>query len=197
MLPDDTLSSVPHIADWMYTYPTTFKEFVAFEQGGVALEDISQGLDSHLWKLSYDEDTLNVSLNRVGEVPQVVFTATNLVRLGLVFDQNMHPSYVWEDGLNGVVNLMFYDTATNSQETIVFNGITSPCITLDDKRVGASDTSDIIFAYIKDGDLCYRQQRDRFTIERVLGSVNPTEIITRIGMSQGGRLLMELRGIAP
>lgn len=197
MIPESIPSSSPQYSDWLYDYPTAYDPLVAYEWGGVAIEDVSQGLGSHLWELTYDSDTGDVKRNRVGQLAQTVFNAANLVRLGLSFDQNMHPCYVWESGVDGYVNLIFYDVSVGAEATLQITGITSPCITLDDKRRDAADTSDIIFAYIRDGNIYYRQQRDRFTIERVLGSVNPTEIITRIGMSQGGRLLMELQGIAP
>ena len=197
MMPENTLSSTPMPDDWRYPNPNAYNPFIAYEWGGVALEDITQGLDSHLWKLEYDTETFDVKLNRVDQDATVLFNREGIVRLGLAFDQNMHLTYCYEIVLTQEVELYFYNTAIAAQDTLTLTGITSPCITLDDKRVDASDTSDIIFAYIRDGNIYYRQQRDRFTIERVLGSVNPTEIITRIGMSQGGRLLIELRGIEP
>lgn len=186
-LPNNTLSNLKDFREWLYTYPAEFNARVDFEIGGVAIGDTSQGMENTIWKASYEGS--NVKLGKFGETSQIMFTVPNLVRLALAFDQNMNPCYAWENGADGYVNLMFFDSQISAYTTVTFYGITSPCLTLDDHRSSFSGSSDIIFAYLKDGQICYRQQRDRYEIERVLtAEPQNLEILERVGMDSSYRL---------
>jgi hypothetical protein len=68
-------------------------------------------------------------------------------------------------------------------------------LTLDDKRALASATNDVILAYIRAGGLYYRQQRDRFAVEYVVGTgVGSSSRIVALGMGANMRLQIKLLG---
>ena len=70
---------------------------------------------------------------------------------------------------NGIARFRWWDSLTSSyQITDLPAGSTSPRASLDDKREFALGSSDIILAYIRDGNLYFRQQRDRYLIEYIL-----------------------------
>lgn len=187
MLPSNgQLTDEPFPSSWFYPHPTEFDPLIDYEMGGVALQNPSQGLDVQLWKLRYHEQQIKISKTSDPGTEIGLFIVPNLIRLALAFDQNMNPCYAWENGAEGYCNLIFYDTLVGANTVLTFNGITNPCLTLDDHRRGETATSDIIFAYVRDGNLCYRQQRDRFDVEYVQTEVQG-ELI-RVGMSSGSRL---------
>jgi hypothetical protein len=69
----------------------------------------------------------------------------------------------------------------------------SPRLTLDDKRSSQFGNSDVMFGYMRGQSLCYRQQRDRYTIERVLRTDLPEDIrLKNIGMMSNWRLKFNL-----
>jgi len=66
------------------------------------------------------------------------------------------------------------------------SSVSSPKLTMDDKRESQSASNDIIFAYVKSGSLYYRQQRDRFQTEYFLRS--GVAKLKKIGMNDKLRL---------
>ena len=112
MLPSDGMfTDEPLPSDWYYPHPTEFDPLVDYEMGGIELQNPSQGMDKQLWRLRYDEGDIKISKTSTPEVETVLFTAPDLVRLALAFDQNMNPCYAWENEKEGYCNLIFYDTA--------------------------------------------------------------------------------------
>lgn len=191
-LPENRLSSQLHESYWLYPHPTPFNPLVDYEMGGIAIGNSSKGLDAALWKLFYNDN--QIKLGKVGYAAESLFIVPDLKKLALAFDQNMHPCYAWENGVENYVNLIFYDTTINANTTLTFNNISSPCLTLDDHRLSFSGTSDIIFAYIKNNRLCYRQQRERFGVERILSESNVDgKQLTRVAMNRTNCLQFEMQ----
>ena len=60
----------------------------------------------------------------------------------------MRPMYAWQSGLETCV-LYYYDTSLNDFTQVTFEGIYSPCLTLDDSRTQSSSISDIIFCVLE------------------------------------------------
>ncbi len=122
-----------------------------------------------------------------------LFNQAGIVSLSFCFDQNMRPCVAYETS-SGVF-LRWYDSAVVNYVTTSWGAtFRSPRVTLDDKRLTQFATrSDIIFAYIRGEFLCYRQQRDRFTTERVLqGGVGPNTKLNNVGMNRVLRLQFDL-----
>lgn len=155
----------------------------------MALNDPSQGLNLQMWTLSYD--SVNVRVTAQSGETAVLFSEAQISELSLAFDQNMRPTVAYRVG--GVLFLRWYDFTVPGYVTTNFGEGFSPRLSLDDKRLSQIASSDIIFAYIRAGTLYYRQQRDRYEVERALRSdLDPATRIKAIGMNRNWRMQFEL-----
>lgn len=161
---------------------------VDYELGGVALNDASKGLKLKTWTLYLDTD--NVMVKAEGVTPTLLFVRPGIRELSLAFDQNMKPFVAFVQHTE--TWFWWYDTTVANTVFTQLVGATSPRCTLDDKRLIAQNTSDIILAYIKTGNLYMRYQRDRYTIEYLLRSGLDATLVT-VGMAQNNRLRFRLR----
>lgn len=160
------------------------------EDGGVALQDPSQGLLVKQWLGVCDGSTITISAPGVS--PTVVITDTDITEFAFTFDQNMNVAVSYRAA--GITKLNWFDIIANDQVTTVYGAdYLSPRVSLDDKHPLASDTSDVIFAYIRGTNLYYRQQRDRYDTEYLLGPVESGYTPHKIGMNVENRFQFELR----
>lgn len=139
-----------------------------FEFAGVGLQNPSQGLNVQLWRLRYNEVTGEFLLSAPNYPETVQFVRANVSYVSLSFDSNMNPFIGFTE--NGVSKFWWYDTVLQAQvfdETTIATS-SSPYATLDDRRQSQSAARDVLLFYVRGGDLYYRQQRDRYTIERSL-----------------------------
>lgn len=183
MLPDNQLSSEPMPADFLL--PMRENRLVDHEWGGVALNDSSQGLKAVIWQCFHDREISKICLKRIdsNQVFQII-DAESIKSVGLAFDQNMRPQICYVEG--GITKLYWYDTNIGALTTTIFESVKNPCISLDDARIRQTATSDVIFAYQKGQQLCYRQQRDRYQTEYILAEETEGEL-WQIGMNSGNR----------
>lgn len=157
-----------------------------YEQGGVGLNDPSEGLQVQTWAGYASGD--NIIFEDEGGATTVVTTVPGGVRaLSISFDQNMRPHVAYVDSA-GLANLYWYDTILAMPVTTPFPGITNPRLAHDDKRRMESGSSDIILAYVRDAGLYYRQQRDRFDTERVLDPAIGALRLRNVAMGTNHRL---------
>lgn len=192
MIPEARLSVKPAPSDYLDRTERP-NPLVDYEMGGVALRDPSAGLRVRLWTARYDAGTGDVLLSAQGVAETVAFTRAGITELSLAFDQNMNPFIAFVQG--GQAKFWWYDPTVPGQvfsESLLGNAITPRC-TLDDKRPGQAGASDIILAYVRNGNLYYRQQRDRYLIERLLLS-SVSGGLRWVGMSKGNRLQFEIEG---
>jgi hypothetical protein len=180
MIPDRTLVTPALPSDWLHAISND--PLVDHEMGGIALRDASQGLSVKLWTATYDGTHVLVS---DGTTTTTLFPATGVVHLGLAFDQNMNPFVAYVDGTGA--HYWWYDTVAQAQVFSDLPGAITPCCTLDDHRELQSSSSDIILAYLKDGGLRYRQQRDRFATEYLL-ELGPWFALVAVGLNKTQRL---------
>lgn len=167
-----------------------------FERGGVALNDPSQGLGVRDWKCWTDGSAVYVAPYPELAPQTLVLVDTDVTEVSLAFDQNMAATVAYVAA--GVSKLRWYNSLLSAFTVTEFAGATGPMLTLDDKRPSQTGTSDILLFYIRAGLACYRQQRDRFGIEFVLGAV--TSAVTRVvacGMGVNGRLQVYLKSAPP
>ena len=168
------------------TYPLT----ESWENGGVALSDPSQDLTKYVWQAWTDGTTIMVKRSDL-DTYQVVLMDSNITEIDLTFDQNMRPCIAYV--ANGISKLYWYDTFQAKQVIDEYPMIRNPRVSLDDKRRFNVSQSDIIFAYQKGNTLCYRVQRERFTIEHVLVTNTKKRLLWRIGMGRNNRFLFYWR----
>lgn len=193
MLPDNVASSLPlvHVAS-LYLDPDSqvVKPSIDFEKGGADLLDVTQGLLAKDWRCWVEQNRFVMLQSEDGE-PLLLFEESGVTEVGLAFDQNMRWSVAYLR--HGVLTLRWYDAAVSAHVVSSFGPGICPRLALDDKRDGTLSTSDVIFAYIKGNDLCYRQQRDRYLIEHVLkAGLYPGTRLRSIGMNKNLRLQFEL-----
>ena len=150
------------------------------EMGGVALGDASRGLSDWLWTVEVIDD--NVVLTREGEPSITLLVQENIVDIALAFDQNMRPVIAWQDTTDKLF-LRSYDGVTNLFVVMDMGTGRCPRLSLDDKRQIALSTNDVIFAYIREAALYYKQQRDRYLTEYFVATVpNGAQQLNGIGM---------------
>jgi hypothetical protein len=193
MLPDNALSSRPVAGEFLLPDDQVpMPELTDRELGGVALNNASQGLKVKVWTITVSG--ANVRITPAGGSASTLFVQPGIEEIALAFDQNMHPAVAYTVG--GRLYLRWYDATLGTNVTVAFGAARNPKLTLDDKRDSATiaGTSDVILAYLKGGALYYRQQRDRFTVERLLlAGIGLSQKLLGIGMSRRWRLQFEIR----
>lgn len=188
MLPDDVLSTESLPSPFLGARALPVTKTVDYEQGGVALNDASLGIDYQRWRarlLDANRVTSRVMLGAPNQAEFQLYAAPGITEISIAFDRNMNPALAFVQG--GVAKLWWYDsTASAMIVTEIGAGVITPRVTHDDKRPEANSWSDVILGYVRDGVLYYRQQRDRYQIERALAAgVNG---LIKIGMGRGLRL---------
>ena len=168
------------------SYPLT----ESWDNGGVALSDPSEDLTKYVWQAWTDGTTITVKRADL-DTYHVVLMDSNITEIDLTFDQNMRPCIAYV--ANGISKLYWYDSQQAKQVITEYADISSPRVSLDDKRRFNVANSDIIFAYQKDDTLCYRLQRQRFSVEYVLATNPKKRLLWRIGMGRKNRFLFYWR----
>ncbi len=168
-----------------------------FERGGIALNDPTKGLNIRDWRAFINEDgtAIYAEPDDASLPPALQITGSEITEVSLAFDQNMQPTLAFVEG--GVVKLWWYDTLLQSMTVTTYPGAVGPMVTLDDKRAISviNNSNDVLFAYIRDGNAYFRQQRDRYATEYLLGAVPPMDDprIMQIGMGRNHRLQFKIK----
>lgn len=193
-LPDNVLSSQYIEGGFLEPDNLTTGRLEDWERGGKGLSDTSEGVDYQDWYLSYDRETGIVTATpQTTGSPQTLFTLTGITDLNFTFDQNMHPFvcyytdadeawYWWWDPIP--VGQVFVEMAS---------GVGIPRCCLDDKRPSQVSASDILLVYTLNGNLYYREQRDRFTVEYLLRE-GVSGDVHRVGMGDNLRVKFDVGG---
>lgn len=185
--PDNSLSSGPVPGVFLGSGAANILDRLRdYEEGPIAEQDPSEGLMYQEWR-AYIRDN-NIILEADNLAPRVVYEGQGeLTDISIAFSQNGDLHYAYVEG--DVAKLLYYDTLTAGFQVMELGeGVRTPKITLDDKRLTQTTNSDIILSYIKsDNGLYYRQQRDRFQIERLLHP-GPFVMIRQMYMNNGWRL---------
>jgi len=164
-----------------------------YENGGIGLNDPSEGLNFQKWILRYFPTTDDMSIQAANTPLTVLFNRSDITEISLAFDQNMNPFVAFVEA--GAAKYWWFDPVPN--QTVFANlpaNSTTPRCCIDDKRDDRSGTSDIILCYVNDGKLYERMERERFTIARLLQDpfVDPTfglpAVLVRVGMHKSNRL---------
>jgi hypothetical protein len=190
MMPGNSLSTSPSPAPFFGARSLPITPIVDYEDGGIAINDASQGLLYQRWRAILfrpGEVDSYVQLDAREVAPFTLLELPNITEISIAFDQLMRPTLAFVR--NGIAYLRWFDSVPGEYViTEIGAGIITPRVSMDDKRLLATNgyqLNDVILAYVRDGNLYYRQQRDRFSIERLLAEgVKP---LIKIGFSRGLR----------
>lgn len=170
---------------------------IDYERGGIALNDGTQGLNIQNWRARLVGTEIRVAPEPYN-VETVVLTLAGITELSLSFDQNMQPVIAYVQ--DGQTKLYWYSTALEAFTTTTLDvDVRSPFLSMDDKRRPAStiNSNDVLLFYLRGGYLCYRQQRDSYSIERQLALVaDSTATIKEVGMNSNLRMQVIVTGHA-
>tara|TARA_R110001606_G_C15330447_1_gene645518 strand:- start:38 stop:610 length:573 start_codon:yes stop_codon:yes gene_type:complete len=189
MMPDNVLSSTPINAAFSGARALPVTRTVDYEDGGIAIQDPSRGSQYQRWRGRLLGE--NIILDAPEVESFVALSGPDITEISFTFDQNMRPAIAYVQ--DGVAKLWWFDSVPGQQVITEYPGAITPRVILDDKRFTQTSNSDVILGYVRDGTLYYRQQRDRFTIERLL-DVGPHVGLVKIGFNVQLRLqfLMEI-----
>ncbi|MBI1450375.1 hypothetical protein IL972_00285 [Acinetobacter sp. FL51] len=166
-----------------FLVPLRNNQLIDYEWGGIDIQNSLQGLLVGIWQCFYEDREIKITNG--DKIYSLILDVENVTAVSLAFDFNMNPNVVYVT--NGKTYFWWYDTVAQKHITTEYGGdFISPQLSLDDHRLHQSANADIIFAYIRNAKLCYRQQRDRYQIEYVLGDAK-NQKLTQIGMSKNYR----------
>lgn len=197
MMPENELSTEPVQGSFLYPSNLSTTNLSWFENGGIAIQDTSQGLEYQAWKGYWDPDDQTVYLvPGIDGTPIPILSQSDVVEFSFCFDQNMR--YILSLLLSdGTLNLHWFSPITGTYVVTSYTDVQSAALTLDDKRSQSSEagSNDAILSYIKlGGDLVFRMQRDRYEVEYPLSTgVKPGYRITNFGMTKIWRLQWRLQ----
>lgn len=188
MLPDGVLSTVSQPASFLSPRDAPPVPLVDYELGGIGLSDPSQGLMVKSWRMRWEEGQF--ILDALATAPQNVLVRDGVTEFSFTFDQNMKLFITFVDATGP--HYYWYDATVGDYRIVALgSGVITPKCSLDDKRVNQLSRSDIILAYIKDGNLYYRQQRDRFDTEYLLAEL-VGGYLRRVGMNNIWRFQFDI-----
>lgn len=191
MMPENVLSSRPVPARFSGARSGATSKTIDYEDGGIAIQNPSEGMLYQRWRarlFNAGRADSYVMLD-AREVPEIVWlTVANMTEISFSFDASMQPVVAYV--ADGRAYLNWYDSQASAYVTTQLAvDVITPRVSLDDKRFLGSNgyqISDVILAYVRGASLYYRQQRDRYSVERLLAvDVKP---LIRIGMSRQLRM---------
>jgi len=195
MLPDHVLSTIQMGDQIIGARADKGTNTLNYEDGGIALNDPTEGHDYQVWTGSLLGD--DIILSSPLTTDEIIYTDSGITEFSFTFDQNMNPVLAFVQ--NGVAKLRWYDATVGTQVVTEIGANTvTPKVLYDDKRVLEDSTSDVILAYILERDvggtiykdLYYREQRDRFLISYLLKEDVGGDLLN-IGMGDNLRVVFE------
>ena len=187
MIPANTFTPTPIVSDFLDPNTLQYHPLTQVVLGGVALNDPSLGRMYKSWTVYYEFGIIFVQPN--AEPVAFSIAEPDVTSVSLSFDNNMAIVLNWT--YTGGAKLYYYDTLTLAYITRDFPGITSSRVCVDDAQPFYNQDSDVIFSYIKNNNLYWRQQRDRYDIERLIGAA-PGRTLVKVGLNAGNRLQFKL-----
>lgn len=186
MIPSNAFTITPIVSTFQEPYNQQYHKLSQNVLGGIAINDASAGRQTQIWNVAYNGAFINVKT----ESGPVVFSLAqaDVQTVSLAFDNNMGLVIAWTT--TGGAKLYYYDSLTSQYIIRDFPGIESCRVCVDDARDFYTASSDVIFSYTLGGNLYWRQQRDRYDIQYLIGATAKTLI--RAAPNVGNRLQFEL-----
>jgi hypothetical protein len=161
-----------------------------YEDGGIGINDPSAGLLYQTWWGWIEMDGVYLSAANQKEAINIYESNKLITEISFTFDQNCRPCLAFVE--ENIPKLIWWDTSVEAQViTTLDTGIVNPRVAMDDKRDKSLSTNDIILAYLRNSNLYYRQQRDRFEVEYLL-KTGAGPRLNKIGMGTGLRFQFQV-----
>lgn len=189
MLPQNV--TTPAVTASAFTAPRdrVYDPMVSYHEGGNTLYAAAPSRRLKVWKADYAAGFIRVTPEDESLPPNNVVAVANVTSISLAFDANMFPVLAYCE--NGTFKLRWYNAAASDISITELVGVTAAQIAVDDLRPELIGRDDIILAYTKGGNLYWAMQRDRYTVEHLIGPVSG-RVLQRVGMTAGMRLQFEL-----
>lgn len=158
---------------------------VAYCDGGPVLNDATQGLTGYVWHAYVDNDQIIIKRDDQ-DTTHVVTTKALVTQLDFTFDQNMRPFVTY---VSAGKPFYYHFNAEDSSysEVALPPTVTFPRCELDERETEYIPNSDIILGYMREGNLCYRVQRERFLKEHIIATDPNKKMLWHIGRTTDGR----------
>lgn len=152
----------------------------AYTQGGPELGNASLGLLGYIWK-AYVNEKNEIVIKREDQSDfHVVVVKPNVTQLDFTVDQNMRPFLCYVS--NGLPYYYHFNGSNSTYSEVALDPtIKFPRCELDMRESHNISNSDIILGYTREGNLCYRLQRDRYQIEHIIATDPKKTMLWRIG----------------
>lgn len=182
MIPNGTFVDPPLVAAFNPPSDEAFTPLRHVATGALELGDGEGGREQQLWEVNYVDG--NARIGKLGEAYELAIPLAGVLAISLAFDANMATTlgYLTATGCS----IRFFNGLTSEYDTLEVAGATSCRVAVDDPRNVNSGSSDVIFGYTLGGQLYYRQQRDRYLDEYLIGAA--TGSLTHMGQSVELRL---------
>lgn len=185
MIPDEVLSSVPVVSDFLEPRDRPYARLSSPHYGGGTIG--SGGQKDRVWVAYYEDGYIKLGDELGGTLINHV-SVSDVRTISLAFDQNNYPVVFYMKDTGGF--LYWHDPIPNAYVTIQFPGCSSGQVVMDDLRDQVAYLADVVLVYTREGTLYYRMHRERYTIERPLAT-DVKGLVTRIGMNRVFRLQIE------
>lgn len=183
MIPEERLSSSPVPSAFLGARNGAVDRVLDREHGPRYLQNTDWGLHHQAWEARLS--VFGVPMYSATTPEFLAYENTNITELSFSFDQNGRYAIVMVRRERTI--LYWYDPLVEDYATLdLGKGIITPRLSLDDKRMTQTDASDIILGYVRNNNLYYRQQRDRFLVEKLL-KTEINGVLKKIGMNRGLR----------
>lgn len=187
-IPLDTFTPVPVVLGFLPPLNEAYLPLYMRATGGVALGDGSQGREIQFFSIEYLAGSIVVK----SQAGAIVFSmaVANITTLCLAFDSNMNVTicYTKADGSY----LYFFNAVSGLFETMFLAGANSCRVCVDKPTFFFNTNSDVLWTYSLAGVVYWRQQRDRYTIQRTVGPLTAGQTLRKVGPSLGNRLQIEM-----
>ena len=157
-------------------------------RGGSTIGDGSLGIDYQDWQCTFDAANIYVTPQTSGV--GLTLAMTNVTQVSLAMDRSNQPNIAYI--ALGVCKLRWWDATVSAFATTTFAGATRVLVVQDDPRDPMSSICDVVVAYqLADTTVCFRRQRDRYTVEYTAGTIAEvnSRILKAFGMGTQNRLL--------
>ena len=156
---------------------------IAYCEAGPTMTKAEDGMLGYVWKAFLRGNEICVKREDLDEI-HVITTKENITQLDITFDQTMRPFLCYvKDGFPYYYH--FNKDDSSYSEVALDPTVTFPRCALD--MPYDIPNSDIYIGYNRNGNLCYRIQRERFTKEYVLATIPYKSMVWRIGRTKDGR----------
>lgn len=190
-MPNNSLSQIVLRYRWAGLDTDDPTDLTDYEEGGIALNNTSKGLQYQLWTYTAEGKDVYVEAPNTGGKIKLFSISSDIEILRGAFDQNMNPFVAYRSANQW--HYRWFDTTASVYVTSDLpSTTTSCCCTLDDKRMAETGLSDILLFYTNNGNLYQRRQRDRYTSELLVRESVSGKLV-KVGMNGLHRLQFKLQ----